>query len=875
MPSTLTYPGVYIEEIPSGVRSITGVSTSVAAFVDYFQRGVTNRAVRVFNFGDFEREFGGLDTRSEASYAIQQFFLNGGSEAWIVRTLGDAAAAATAALLDGVGGATALVLEAGRGPYESARPGLRANPGRWGNNLRVQVDPLANNRFNLTIMLVESRDGQEVAIASEQFRDLSTAPADARNARTLINDCTTGSKLVRVTQTSAGNRPLATGTVSDDLSNFPIITAASPQIQVTIGADGTGTARLAAAPTSLADARRRLESAIRQARPELRAFSEATVTVVENRLRIQAGLTMAQARIEFAPGGIDPTAASLGLIPGEARAGLISADVSGVALPPGADLNIDVTIGAVGPVAVTLTAANMADLPSARTEIETKLRAANAAAEFSQARVVVYSEGAQNRLIILAGTSGVQTTVAGADAAVLRLDQAQATAVAARVSAHHAAAPNVAAGARIGVTIGADGPHDAQFPALANTLAAAATQMQAAIRAAVAAPAFAAARVVPYEFGGESRLIALAETAANVVTFAASPADLTTVTELCLTTAAGATVNVQRYALGTAGVGGAQGLTVVGADALPDATALIGDLNNKTGFHALEDVDLFNLLCLPRAATLAGAAATAPAAQALLAAAISYCRSRRAFLLMDTPPGRDELEEITQWLEQNASLRHRNAALFYPRVLIPDPLNHYRLRSLGASGTVAGLFARIDSTRGVWKAPAGTEAVISNVSELEDVLTDQENGALNPLAINCLRNFPIYGNVVWGSRTLEGSDQAASEWKYIPVRRTALFLEESLYRGLKWVVFEPNDEPLWAQIRLNIGAFMQNLFRQGAFQGTTPREAYFVKCDKETTTQNDINLGIVNILVGFAPLKPAEFVVLKLQQKAGQVSTQS
>ena len=143
---------------------------------------------------------------------------------------------------------------------------------------------------------------------------------------------------------------------------------------------------------------------------------------------------------------------------------------------------------------------------------------------------------------------------------------------------------------------------------------------------------------------------------------------------------------------------------------------------------------------------------------------------------------------------------------------------------------------------------------------------------LNPLGINCLRTFPVNGRVVWGARTLRGADQLADEWKYIPVRRLALFIEESLYRGTQWVVFEPNDEPLWAQIRLNVGAFMQNLFRQGAFQGTTPREAYFVKCDNETTTQNDINLGIVNIVVGFAPLKPAEFVVIKIQQMAGQIA---
>jgi uncharacterized protein len=119
---------------------------------------------------------------------------------------------------------------------------------------------------------------------------------------------------------------------------------------------------------------------------------------------------------------------------------------------------------------------------------------------------------------------------------------------------------------------------------------------------------------------------------------------------------------------------------------------------------------------------------------------------------------------------------------------------------------------------------------------------------------------------------LRGADQLADDYKYLPVRRLALYLEESLYRGTQWVVFEPNDEPLWSQIRLNVGAFMQTLFQQGAFQGTTPLQAYFVKCDSETTTQTDIDLGIVNIVVGFAPLKPAEFVVISIQQIAGQVA---
>jgi hypothetical protein len=243
-------------------------------------------------------------------------------------------------------------------------------------------------------------------------------------------------------------------------------------------------------------------------------------------------------------------------------------------------------------------------------------------------------------------------------------------------------------------------------------------------------------------------------------------------------------------------------------------------------------------------------------------------------LIVDIPASVNSSDDMVTWMGSKDTLRHRNAAIYYPRLEIPDALNEDRPRNVGVSGTLAGVYARTDSTRGVWKAPAGTEAALRGAAIPEkEKLTDKQTGGLNQIGINVLRTFPIYGNVSWGARTMDGADQAASEWKYIPVRRTALFIEESLYQGLKWVVFEPNDEPLWAQIRLNVGAFMQNLFRKGAFQGTTPREAYFVKCDKETTTQNDIDKGIVNIVVGFAPLKPAEFVVIKIQQIAGQIQT--
>ncbi|MGI8917689.1 MAG: phage tail sheath family protein [Pyrinomonadaceae bacterium] len=291
----------------------------------------------------------------------------------------------------------------------------------------------------------------------------------------------------------------------------------------------------------------------------------------------------------------------------------------------------------------------------------------------------------------------------------------------------------------------------------------------------------------------------------------------------------------------------------------------------KRGLFALEKADLFNLLCIPPFSF------TSDVSTAVVGAAASYCEDRRAMLLVDPPSSwttkktaKDQFSDATT---DFVGTRSDHAAIFFPRLRETNPLHDNQLEEFAPCGAVAGVFARTDAQRGVWKAPAGQDANLVAVPQLSVSLTDDENGELNPLGVNCLRAFPIIGRVVWGARTLQGADQLASEWKYIPVRRTALYIEESLYRGTKWVVFEPNDEPLWAQIRLNVGAFMQNLFRQGAFQGKTPREAYFVKCDKETTTQNDINLGIVNILIGFAPLKPAEFVVLKIQQLAGQIET--
>jgi phage tail sheath protein FI len=519
MAGSYTYPGVYVKEIPSEVRTIAAVSTSSTAFVDFFARGPMNRAVRITSFGDFARRFGGLHPDSEASYAIQQYFLNGGSTAWVVRVAGGTPLPAGRDLLGGSPADITLRAEA-------------AEEGIWGDNLQVAVVAApAPDRFNLFVREVQREAGQVRAVLRDEAHlNLSMSTLDARYAPDVLRDA---SALLRLSDEGLGQLPVAS------------------------------------APT---------------------------------------------------PRGGVPDAAWQ--------------DLTG-------------------------------------------------------------------------GNNGTP----------------------------------------------------------------------------------------------------------------------------------------------------------------PQPPQVIGDDIAKTGLYALDRIapEIFNILCLP------GAAAMGDAAMAqTYAAATTFVEQRRAFLLIDIPAGVDSEERMRAHMTAQDNLRHKNAAIYFPRLLIPDPLREGRARNVAPSGTLAGLYARTDATRGgPWKSPAGTEAQLRN-ADLAVRLTDAENGALNPSGINVLRNFPVFGNVAWGARTLFGADQQASEWKYTAVRRTALFIEESLYQGLKWVVFEPNDERLWSQIRLNVTGFMHGLFRQGAFQGTTPREAYLVKCDAETTTQGDIDRGIVNIVVGFKPLKPAEFVVLQIQQLAGQ-----
>jgi phage tail sheath protein FI len=291
-----------------------------------------------------------------------------------------------------------------------------------------------------------------------------------------------------------------------------------------------------------------------------------------------------------------------------------------------------------------------------------------------------------------------------------------------------------------------------------------------------------------------------------------------------------------------------------------DVADALASPSGTSGLSLLNNVPIFNLLCVPGE----NSASTVPSLH-------EYCYNNRAFLIVDAAESAS-LSTLTSTGPVDSggtaysSQYPSYGGFYYPWILAPDPQVGYRPTFFPPCGYVAGAFAATDASRGVWKAPAGIQANLSGSLGLQTTLTDLQNGGLNQMAVNCLRQFPVYGNVVWGARTMDGADAVGSQYKYVPIRRLALFLESSLYQGTQWVVFEPNDEQLWGQVRLSIGTFLQDLFLKGAFAGSTREQAYFVKCDGDNNPDSSIALGIVNITVGFAPLYPAEFVVIQITQ---------
>jgi len=782
MPAVLSYPGVYIEEVSSGVHTIAGVATSITAFVGRAQRGAVDDPIRVQSFGEFERQFGGLWTDSALGHTVSQFFQNGGGDALIVRVYHAPSAAQTTA------GANADGIAA-LDPAAAAAQGtltLDTNPAS-GETMTIDTkiytfDPAAVAAQGTLTLKDKPNDGETMTVGNVAYtlQDVLT---------NVGNNIQIGADAA-ATQVNIVDAINHTGVPGTQYSTA--ITQPNPDVKADTAFAGDKLLLTAKAPGTAGNAL-----------PFTKGFASVN-NVVDGAGTL--GGTRPGTDLSAADGHIaigDDLAATQDNI---VRAINLNG-TAGTNYATGMTKHTTVTAAAFAANKMALTAINDGDAGNSIATTETFAAPTNV---FDGATLGKTRKG----LDALAGT-GLVAASPGKWANNLRVTVDYQTRDTSDTKLFNIEFQEI----------------NPNLPASAPPLR---SEKFLNVSVDTASPLF-----VDKVLKSRSALVRVGTTSAS------RPSEMTS----------------------RAFTGGSDGQPIDDNDISAPALE-----NPKKGLWALQKADLFNLLCIPPLTD------SSDIGGQTRAAAAKFCKERRALFIVDPLRSWDEPKDLIDPATGLDSAdfgldRTENAALYFPMLRVADPLRDGQIGDFAPCGAVAGVMARTDVSRGVWKAPAGIEATLSGASALSVKLTDGENGQLNPLGINCLRAFPVIGRVVWGARTLRGADQLASEWKYVPVRRLALFLEESLYRGTQWVVFEPNDEPLWAQIRLNVGAFLNTLFRQGAFQGRTPREAYFVKCDKDTTTQNDINAGVVNIVVGFAPLKPAEFVVIKIQQIAGQIET--
>lgn len=827
MSVVLSYPGVYVEEIPSGQFTITGVATSITAFVGRTLTGPIDEPITLFNFGDYERMFGGLAYDFPLSYAVQDFFMNGGGQAIVARL------------------------------FEPSVEGTEQEWNAAGN------DTLSKLQTALKDALTKAAGNDKLDTAS-----VSGAGTDALSKLTSEPACSIGQDLLASFQAELGKLPKpdanAVTAIIDKLA-FPAFPSSTAAVQL----NGNG-GDVQVAP------------AVGVARAVLAAMfdetkNQASATVTGAALQTAASSKalgyqdMQQAKVArlaaaaAAAGGSKP----IDVLKAVLKAAGPAAKQVYKNVPAGADAMDALQTALLAEVAKVATApasasqASKTDTPADKTSDKTDADDTKT----TPATAGTVSDGIAAAMTNLASTQPASTAV----------EKAAATAAA-------ASNPTVWS------------VFDA---ALAATVSAAFTVSQDQVLGLVAASPGAWGNNVNVsldtlnitEHSAESyKFLGLeAKDLFNLTVSYTRPdgsTDIERFTNLTLnlTDKAG---NPLANRLDLALLHGSRFVRVRmsgGAPKLPSSVpqsatgrasggsngkyltpvTYAGNEDKKTGIFMLKKTDLFNLLCIPPDSRVSGD--TDPG---VYQEALALCVKRRAMLIVDPPVGwtnnytQGTLADITPASLFLTGPQARNAAVYFPRIIKEDMMMAGQLATFPACGAIAGVIAATDVQSGVWKAPAGQNAGLSNIRALEVSLTDDEQGLLNPLGINCLRNLSMIGPVVWGARTLRGADQLSDDFKYLSVRRLALFLEESLYRGTRWAVFEPNNEALWSSLRLAIGGFMGDLAKQGAFYG------FKIKCDADTNPQTNIDKGIVTVLVQYAPVKPAEFVVLQFQQQAG------
>jgi phage tail sheath protein FI len=861
------HPGVYVEEKSSGVRPIEGVGTSTAAFVGATAKGIPNKATFVTTWRSFVTKFGDV-TRDGPylPYAVEQFFNNGGKRCYIVRALSDASSRLASSNL------TSRQTSAARSTL-----GIEAKgKGAWGNSLSVLVEDGSSNP-NREFKLVVLYDGELV----ELFDDLSMDPDADNYVETAVNEA---SEYIQVNDLNASTptayaRALSTAALPPDLQ-FGVGDPTSLQLTLPTGTP-VAALNLSNVPSP------RTPQAVVDAINAAWGQYNLTASVVPSSDVANAG----KLQIQHNAAGYDQ---AFGIAANPAVAGLngayrgSGAAVGGILLTaaqptfniaaPNNVVSFTLNGNLVGSVNLTVGAARTLE------EIRAELALAFANATFGgQFGVRIYG----NRLMIHTTNVGANNStmlIAGTGAPTLALVQMDGSAqpgggVAGLGSSEAAFVQSnpgpftVESGANLSFFVNndTDGSESAAITvnfatgaAFPNLQQVTADQLSAAINTA-AAGAVVASVVNGRVIVRQSRRGPFYTL--RVVDGLLSPnirIGFDTQTQSGYADGDAASPYFRPNFHLVAGINepwtfsnGDDGSPVTNFD-------LLGTADKKTGLHALDDVSDVNFVAIP--------GATDPA---VVGAALGYCGTRQdCFFIADATGKRTKDTPVTEpvhaqdYMRNKVSPKNSYGALYYPWLEIADRAGAGKnpKRYVPPSGFIAGLYARIDNSRGVWKAPAGTETGLIGPIGLEYSVTDAEQDILNPIGVNCIRQFPDSGIVVWGARTFAA--QSDPEYRYVPVRRYTLYLRQSIYRGTQWSVFEPNDKPLWEQLKANIDDFMMGEFRKGALAGATPDEAFSVKCDEELNPPSEVNAGRLNMEIAFAPLKPAEFVIIRISQKS-------
>jgi phage tail sheath protein FI len=896
MPEYLA-PGVYIEEISVGPKPIEGVSTSTAAFVGIAEKGPLNEPTLITNFGDFTRTFGNFLKESYLAYAVYGFFGNGGKRCYVVRVASSKASAAYADFFNRNNVALLRI--------------SASSPGAWGKN--VQVDIQESSLGNTSLY----QSALEASASAAEFKPKSKDGLKAGD-KVKLSDGFNESAVLTVQSIEADGRVMLDGNLG---GNFPVETS---RAMIVLKADAPQPYLLSVVTTtgfaagSLVAFREAGQDAVYVQLTEVKPSEKRIYWTGE--FKDENGSAATNNEVQGA-NLVDVKRVTLKF---EITGANVTADqISKANLKPSRDVarirkGDTITFG-TGKTAETVTVieldtptlntiyvrpslkntypitASVSVLTTPKTSLFTIMfNSANTVPGNDQLETMVKGFAIGDTLVFQGGAGGDQAlnVVNMVSDTKLKLSNTPA-------SDHNSVVVQLKNQAT-GVVV--DDPTGFQANDLVEVTSA----------------------------GGTTKVLRLAKVEGNRLIFTANPKwsgdvssaeflarqwqttrlntlefrirakyekDQTMVEEVfdrlsldpnskhyvakegvINKSSTLITVDDQRPKPVSAPTGYLQipkpttepkPLDQGGEDGLAGLTAsdYIGQYDlttgKRTGIVALEPVDEVNILCIPDIMKSFGGGTSPDDVELIQKAMIDHCaRLKDRFAILD-PIKNQTVQQVQAW--RNDNLDSKYAALYYPWIKVQDPIKaeNGSIRLVPPSGHIAGIYARTDIERGVHKAPANE--VIRGVIELERKITMGEQEILNPDGINCIRQFPGRGIRVWGARTVSSDP----EWKYVNVRRLFLYIEESIEEGTQWVVFEPNAEPLWQRLIRTVSDFLTRVWRDGALMGTTAEEAFFVKCDRTTMTQDDINNGRLICLIGIAPVRPAEFVIFRIHQWQG------